>query len=41
MSGRPIFTVFWTDGKAYRVLFSRDMTPEEVHFYERKNSELA
>ncbi|MEI6561803.1 MAG: BrnT family toxin [Verrucomicrobiota bacterium] len=41
MSGRAIFTVFWTDGKAYRVIFARDMTPEEVHFYERKNSELA
>jgi len=41
MSGRAIFTVFWTDGKAYRVIFSRDMTPEEAHFYERKNSEQA
>ena len=41
MSGRAIFTVFWTDGKAYRAIFSRDMTPEEVHFDERKNSELA
>lgn len=41
MPGRPIFSVFWTDGKAYRVIFSRDMTPEEVHFYERKNSELS
>jgi len=41
MTGRSIFTVFWTDGKAYRAIFSRDMTPEEAHFYERKNSELA
>jgi len=41
MSGRAIFTVFWTDGKAYRAIFARDMTPEEAHFYERKNSELA
>jgi len=41
MTGRAIFSVFWTDGKAYRVIFSRDMTPEETHFYERKNLELA
>jgi len=41
MTGRPVFTVFWTDGKNYRAIFSRDMTPEESHFYERKNSELA
>ena len=37
---RGIFTVFWTDGKRYRAILSRDMTPEEVTFYERKNSEL-
>ncbi|HYR58320.1 MAG TPA: BrnT family toxin [Chthoniobacteraceae bacterium] len=36
---RGIFTVFWTDGKRYRAIFSRDMTPEEQSFYERKNSE--
>jgi uncharacterized DUF497 family protein len=41
MSGRALFTVFWTDGKAYRAIFSREMTPEEAHFYERKNSELS
>lgn len=41
MTGRALFTVFWTDGKSYRAIFSRDMTPEEVNFYERKNSELA
>ena len=41
MAGRPLFTVFWTDGKNYRAIFSREMTPEEAHFYERKNSELA
>ena len=37
---RVIFTIFWTDGKRYRAIFSRDMTPEEVTFYERKNSEM-
>ena len=41
MTGRAIFTVFWTDGKAYRAIFARDMTPEEEHYYERKNLELA
>lgn len=37
---RGIFTVFWTDGKRYRAIFSREMSPEELAFYERKNSEL-
>jgi uncharacterized DUF497 family protein len=41
MTGRPLFTIFWTDGKTYRAILSRDMTPEEAQFYERKNSELA
>ena len=36
---RAIFSVFWTDGKRYRVLLARDMTAEETTFYERKNSE--
>ena len=40
ISNRMIFTVFWTDGKRYRVIFSRLMTPEEETFYERKNSEF-
>jgi uncharacterized DUF497 family protein len=37
---RGIFTVFWTDGKRYRAIFSREMTAEELTFYERKNSEF-
>ena len=40
ISDRGIFSVFWTDGKKYRVIFAREMTPEEAVFYERKNSEL-
>jgi uncharacterized DUF497 family protein len=40
VSDRGIFTVFWTDGKQYRAILSRIMTPEEVSFYERKNSEM-
>jgi uncharacterized DUF497 family protein len=37
---RGVFTVFWTDGKRYRAIFSREMTAEELTFYERKNSEF-
>jgi hypothetical protein len=37
---RGVFSVFWSDGKKYRVILSRDMTPEETLFYDRKNSEL-
>ena len=40
ISNRSIFSVFWTDGKQYRVVLARDMTPEETSFYERKNSEF-
>ena len=40
ISDRGIFTVFWTDGKKYRALAAREMTPEELLFYERKNSEI-
>lgn len=39
IGGMGIFSVFWTDGKKYRVIFAREMTPEEITFYERKNSE--
>ena len=37
---RGIFTVFWTDGKRYRAILSRNMTAEEQSFYDRKNSEM-
>jgi uncharacterized protein len=40
VNGRGIFSVFWTDGKNYRVICARDMTPEENAFYERKNMEF-
>ena len=36
---RGLFSVFWSDGKKYRVILARDMTPEESLFYDRKNSE--
>jgi hypothetical protein len=39
LAGHGVFSVFWTDGKRYRVIFARKMTPEEDHFYERKKSE--
>ena len=40
VAGEPVFSVFWTDGKKYRVLACRRMTPEETTFYERKNNEM-
>ncbi len=40
VGNRPLFSLFWTDGKRYRVIFSREMVAEEVAFYERKNSEF-
>jgi uncharacterized DUF497 family protein len=39
VNDRAVFSLFWTDGKRYRVILARDMTPEETSFYERKNSE--
>jgi uncharacterized DUF497 family protein len=39
LAGKGIFSVFWTDGKKYRIINARAMTPEEDHFYERKKSE--
>lgn len=41
VAGRSLFTVFWTDGKRYRVIHSRPMTDGEIGFYERKNSDLS
>ena len=41
LDNRGIFTVFWSDGKRIRCILSRDTTPEEVTFYERKNQELS
>ncbi|MEI8340159.1 MAG: BrnT family toxin [Verrucomicrobiota bacterium] len=40
LSEHGIFSVFWTDGKNYRVILAREMAPEELSFYDRKNSEL-
>ena len=40
MRNRPLFSVFWTDGKNYRVVLSRDMTEKEIGFYDRKNAEF-
>jgi uncharacterized DUF497 family protein len=41
VGNRGVFTVFWTDGKKYRAILSREMTSEEAAFYDRKNSEFA
>ncbi len=40
IDNKGIFSVFWTDGKKYRVILARSMTPDELNFYERKNSEI-
>ena len=37
---KKIFSVFWTDGKKYRVILAREMTSEEAGFYDRKSSEM-
>ena len=39
LNNRGLFSVFWTDGKNYRVILSRDMTDDEATFYDRKNAE--
>lgn len=39
LNGRGLFSVFWTDGKRYRVIYSRAMTQVECDFYERKKME--
>jgi hypothetical protein len=41
INGRGVFTIFWTDGKRIRSILSREMSVEEVAFYERKNQELS
>jgi len=40
IDNKGVFSVFWTDGKKYRVILARPMTPDEINFYERKNSEI-
>lgn len=37
--GTRIFCIFRTDGKTYRILAARTMTPEEALFYEQTNAE--
>lgn len=39
LGGRGVFSVFWTDGKRYRIVFARDMTQTEADFFERKKAE--
>ena len=39
LQGHPVFSVFWTDGKRYRIVFARHMTQVENDFYERKKVE--
>ena len=39
VEGRGIFSVFWTDGKSFRVIAARPMTRDEENFFDRKNDE--
>lgn len=39
LAGRPVFSVFWTDGKRYRVIYARVMTASEHEFFDRKKAE--
>lgn len=41
VEGRAIITLFWSDGKKIRCILSREMTPEEHSFFERKTAELS
>lgn len=41
VGGRYVFSVFWTDGKKYRIIAARDMVVEEKDYYDRKNAEFA
>ena len=40
VQNRPIFSVFWTNGKQFRVILAREMSEDELNFYERKNASL-
>ena len=40
ITSKGIFSLFWTDGKRYRVILAREMTDEEKNFYDRKNAEF-
>jgi uncharacterized protein len=41
VEGSALFTVFWTDGKNYRVVYSRPATADEEAFLERKSQEAS
>ena len=39
VAGRALFSVFWTDGKNHRVIFSRPASSDEEAFIDRKSQE--
>lgn len=39
LNGLGVFSVFWTDGKRYRIICARPMTEVENDYYERKKAE--
>jgi len=41
VAGKALFSVFWTDGKSHRVVYSRPATADEVVFLDRKTQEAS
>lgn len=39
VGNRDLFICFWTDGSIHRIIFAREMAPEEANFYQRKLAE--
>jgi uncharacterized DUF497 family protein len=39
LDGKPIFSVYRSNGKQLRVIWAREASPEETYFYERKLAE--
>ena len=39
-SGKPVFSLYSSDGKKMRPIASRTMTEAEAYFYDRKSREL-
>lgn len=39
VSNRPLFIVFWTNGKQARIFAAREATSDEISYYERHAAE--
>lgn len=40
VNNRTLLSIFWTDGKKFRVILSREATEAETNFYDRKHAEF-